>query len=233
MEYNVAVDEFQGPMDLLLDLIKKNNLDIWNINLSLITDQYLQYLKKMEEINLNVSGEYLVIAAELIGFKSRKLLPNQEEESVEEQEFIRKVIDYKQYKEITEQFKELSIKRSEFFSKKASDINIYKEEHQITEQISEDELLDALYQFLKRKEDEKPLQTRVTKKEYSIQKRSEEIIEILNGKNKISFFELFETYHKPHIIITFLAILEMSRQLIIELTQEQNNIYLIKKEGES
>ncbi len=229
MNYNVNLEDFQGPMDLLLDLIKKNNLDIYNINLSLITDQYLNHIKEMEKIDLSISSDYLVIAAELIGIKSKKLLPNYQTE--EEESFISRVIEYKCYKDICEQFKELSCKRNACFSKKPSDISKYKENIKIDEQISEAELMDALYRFLERKEAEKPLEGRVAKKDYSISQRIAEISKILEKNGKISFFELFEESSRSFIIITFLAILEMSNKLMIELTQKNNyeQIYLVRR----
>ncbi len=230
MKYNVELTEFQGPLDLLLDLIKKNNLNIYDINLSLLTEQYLAYLKQLEAINLNVSSEYLVIASELISIKSRKLLPNYEQE--EEEEFISRVLEYKLYKEICEHFRELETKRSRQFSKPASNLEQFKSESKSEEQISEDELIDAFYRFFERQQNIKPLTAQVTKKEYSITKRTNEILTLLEDKQKISFFELFTENNKPFIIITFLTVLEMSKQSLIELVQKNQHqqIYLIKKE---
>jgi len=132
MHYEVRIDEFEGPLDLLLHLIKQSNIDIYDISLSDITDQYLDYIKKMEELNLDVASEYLVMASELIEYKSRQLLPKKDlkEDEYEEdpkEELIRKLIDYKRYKEVTETFKELESVRSNIYTKSPSSISSYDE----------------------------------------------------------------------------------------------------------
>lgn len=231
MNYNVNLEEFQGPMDLLLELIKKNNLDIYNINISLITEEYLKEIKKMEKVNLNISGDYLVLAAELLKIKGLKLLPNQTEETEqEEQEFINRVVEYKLYKEITDKFKDLNLERSHYYSKPPSDISQYKKENDYEERITEEDLIIAFKEFLKRKQDESPLEGRVTTKEYSISRRTDEIITILKETGKINFFQLFEKQNKPFVIVTFLAILDMTRNKIIKIDQGDNgDIFLVRR----
>lgn len=233
MEYNVELEEFQGPMDLLLELIKKNDLDILNIDLTLITDQYLHHINEMEKINLNVSAEYLVVAAELISIKGRKLVPNHQDGDDEEQEFINRVIEYKNYRDASEHFACLVEQRNCYFSKEPSDISIYKEEIVFSEKISEQALIDAFVCFLKQKESEGPITAKVVKKEYSIAKRMKEIEDVLNLKKKINFLDLFEDYNKPYIVVTFVTILEMSKKGLLEIVQNinQKDIFLVKKDG--
>ncbi len=231
MEYNVDLEEFQGPLDLLLDLIKKNNLDIFNIDLTFLTEQYLLKLTEMGKVNLNGSGEYLVIAAELINLKSKKLLPNHQIEDEEEQTFINRVLEYKVYRDLGEQFKELTDKRNQMFSKTISDMSCYKVENKLDEKIKVDLLYEAFINFLKRKEEEKPIIARVIKKEYSISKRMKEIKEILKKNKKINFYDLFKEYDKPFIIVTFVTILEMVKNGMIEIIGTKEEFYLLSKDG--
>ena len=129
MDYKIMIDEFEGPMDLLLHLIKKDNIDIIDISIEKITKQYLDYIEEMENLNLDIASEYLIIAAELLEIKSSKLLPKQENDEVEEDleaNFINRLIEYKQYKEITQQFKELEENRKEVYTKIPDSLNEYK-----------------------------------------------------------------------------------------------------------
>ncbi len=232
MGYNVQLEEFQGPLDVLLDLIKKNTLNIWDVNLSVVTDQYLQYLRNMEAINLNVSSDYLVIAADLINIKSKKLLPHQEEKSEEEEEFLHRIIEYKQYKEAGEKLRLLHIERLKSFSKSPSDISNYKRKEDKCHTLEIDELVDAFAQFLLRKNEEQPLTASIVKKEYSINKRKKEIMTLLKNKKKIQFQELFDEFNRTYIIITFLTILDMSQKSLIDILQNKDKqIVLLLKEG--
>ena len=111
MRYEVKINEFEGPLDLLLHLIKQSNIDIYEISLEEITNQYLDYIKQMEKLNLDIASEYLVMASELLEYKSRSLLPKKEIEDDEyeedpKEELIKRLVDYKKYKEVTETCKE-------------------------------------------------------------------------------------------------------------------------------
>ena len=107
-KYAIKIDNFEGPLDLLCHLIDKNKMNIYDINLSEITDQYLEYLNAMEKMNLEIASEFLVMASTLLYLKSKNLLPKQEEEEEEitEEELIRRIIEYKKFKEISKVFKE-------------------------------------------------------------------------------------------------------------------------------
>lgn len=227
MEYKVTIDEFEGPLDLLLSLIKKSDIDIYEISIFDITDQYLAYIKQMEKLNLNISSEYLVMAAELIEIKSHMLLPKHELEEGEEdpqEELINKLLLYKHFKEASEKLKELEEERRLMFTKEVSDIRPYKEEIIIEEDesVTLDALIAAFSNFLNRKEEEKPLHTKVTTKEYSVSDRSIEIKKILKEKGKVEFSELFEYYNRDYIIVTFLSILDLSKKQDILITQTNN-----------
>ena len=132
MECKVIINDFAGPLDLLLHLIKKSNIDIYDINVVDITNQYIDFINEMEELNLNIASEYLVMAAELLEIKSNMLLPHSkiEDDEIEEedprQKLIEKLLEYKQYKDVTSSFRELEEERKELFSKEPSNLNEYK-----------------------------------------------------------------------------------------------------------
>lgn len=238
MDYKIMINEFEGPMDLLLHLIKKNNIDIIDISIDEITKQYLSYIEAMEKLNLDIASEYLITASELLEIKSSKLLPKREdEENIEEdleQQFINRLVEYKQYKEITGQFKNLEESRKEIYTKLPESLNQYRENKEMDlGDISLDDLVNAFSKFLSRKELEKPLNTKITTKEYSINERNTEIRNILKKKKKVNFTELFDVYRKDYVVVTFLSILALAKRQEIEIKQDNNfnEIYLSLKEG--
>lgn len=227
MDYIVNLPQFDGPLDLLLHLIKEQNIDICDLNIEVITKQYLDYIHKMEELNLDIASSYLVMAAELIEIKSRILLPNNKdnEEDVEDpkEELINRLIEYKRYKELTEGFRQLEEKRNEVFTKLPSYSDI--EDENITkfdESLTINDLLEAFKKFLDRREMEKPLSTKITNKEYSVSVRSREIKTILRDKKKARFEDLFEIVTKEYVVVTFLAILDLVKKQEIEINQDKN-----------
>ncbi len=239
MEYNINIPEFEGPLDLLLHLIKKDNMDIHNINIEQITKQYLNYINLMENLNLNIASEYLVMAAELIEIKSSSLLPKQDINDDEYEEnskeiLIEKLLNYEQYKNITNKLKELEEYREEVFTKEPNSLSEFKEDNCQTDLgVTLTDLLKAFSEFIEKKELEKPLTTKITNKEYSVRKRCNEIKKLLTRRNKIDFKDLFETFNKEYVVVTFLAILSMSKNQEIYIEQENNfkNI-TIKGKGE-
>lgn len=233
MHYEVKINEFEGPLDLLLHLIKKSNIDIYDISLEEITNQYMDYIHEMEELNLDIASEYLVMASDLLEYKSRSLLPKKEEEKDEEdpkEELIKKLVDYKKYKEITEAFKELENVRSEVYTKIPSDISEYEEKVNNVGELSMEDLLNAFKKFIDRKKFEKPLNTKITTKELSVSDRIIKIRELLKDKKELSFESLFDRYDKDYIVVTFLSVLEMSKNSEIKIIQENNFDNIIIKE---
>lgn len=235
MEYKFLINDFEGPLDLLLHLIKKNNVDICDIKISDVTKQYLDYLEEMENLDLNIASEYLALAAELIEMKSLVLLPKPEFSDDEYEEdprenLIKRLIEYKKIKESTPKLKELEEERKKLYTKVASNMKQYQDENQKPDfnDIDLDCLLNAFSKFLERKEEEKPLNTKITKKEYSVSKRSREIKSLLRTKQKINFEELFEIQTKEYIVVTFLSILALAKkqELIIKQDNNFSNIVL-------
>lgn len=230
MDYTIRIDEFEGPLDLLLHLIKKNNFDVNEISITLIVDQYLDYIKKQEELNINIASSYLVMACELMEIKSSSLLPSKKietEDDYEEdpkQRLINKLIEYEKYKEVSSIFKDLELKRKDIFVKSPENINNYIDDDYNIEKNSEsvDLLIEAFKNFIDRKELEKPLNTKITNKEYSVKKRKTDIKNKLLVHKELNFTSLFEEDNKPYIIVTFLSILEMSKEEEINIKQDNN-----------
>ena len=171
MDY-ISIDNFDGPLDLLLHLVKESNIDILDIKIEEITDKYLDYINYEDNLNINISSSYLVMAAELIYLKSKSLLPKVEKEEDNEEEITReslinKLLDYKKYKEMTPTFRELEEKRREVYVKSPEKTDNYVD-NTITGEGNIDSLLDAFKKFLERKDMEKPLVTTVTSREYSV-----------------------------------------------------------------
>lgn len=237
MEYRIKINEFEGPLDLLLHLIKESDIDIYDIKISEITKQYLDYIKAMEEMNLSIASEYLVMASELIELKSKMLLPKNEEElendyESPEETLIRKLLDYKNYKDITKTFKELEQERFNFYTKLPSNIDEYQDEDNICESRDISLLLDAFAKFIERSEEQKPLHTKITTKEISLKDRIDSIRKILKTKKRIIFTELFEQTNKEYLIVTFLSILQMAKDQELEIEQEDlyQDIFIKLKE---
>ena len=240
MQYNFVINDFEGPLDLLLHLIKTSKMDIYDLSIEEITKQYLDFINNMKELNLDVASEYLVMASELIELKSKLLLPNNkdmEEDDYEEdprEALINRLLEYKKYKDMIDTFKELESSRKDIFTKEPINLSEYtNNEIKNNGDVSLEDLLEALNEFLKRKEESKPRETKITKKELSVTDRTIQIRSILKNKKKVSFFDLFEIKTKEYAVVTFLSILEMAKFGEISIIQENNfnNIIISSKEG--
>ena len=224
---DVKVLDFEGPLDLLLHLIKESKMDIFDIPMEQITNQYLTYLHQLEVIDLEKASVYLPLASELMEIKARMLLPKEEvcsEEAEEDprEELVRRLLEYEAYKEISKTLKEKEEIRRQVYTKIPSSLASYKEDDTVIEgDLTLEDLMDAFQKFLKRKEEEKPLKTKVTIKEITVTSRKLEISSILKKKGKVKFQELFEHYTKPYVVATFLAILEMARESSLKIKQEK------------
>lgn len=232
---NLLIGDFEGPLDLLLHLIKQDKKDIFDISITDITEKYIDYIKKMEELNLDIASEYLVMAAELIEMKSRHLLPleNKQEDIEEienpEEELKKRLLEYQKYKETKNTFLELAEKRSNYYTKTPEKMTLYTDKKIINNsEITANDLLNALQKLLERRLYQKPLNTKITKKELSVKERVDKIRSILKKEKTIRFDDLFDNFEKSYVIVTFLSILEMAKNGEINLKQKNNfeEIYL-------
>lgn len=229
MDYKFKINEFEGPLDLLLHLIKESEMDIMDIEIVKLTDQYLKYINSMEQLNLNVASEYLVLASDLMYLKSKTLLPRQESKEEEEEfveakeDLIDRLLEYKRYKEVTNDLKKLEIERNNIFTKLPSSMKLYKsKEITLNEDITLDDLINAFKKYLERKKYERPLSTKVTMRELSVSERKKSIKDVLRIRGKAEFFELFEDFSRPYVVVTFLSILEMAKEKELKITQNNN-----------
>ena len=221
-----VVNDFEGPLDLLLKLIRDNKIDIYDIPIIKLTDQYLDYINKMNNLNLSVASDYLVMASELMYLKSKALVPNIEddEEFVQEKhDLVDRLLEYQKYKDVSSDLQELEKSRKEMFSKGPSSLKEFGVSGiKLDNDITLNDLLLAFQKFMERKQSEEPISTKVTTKEYSVEERVRSIKKILTKRGKVDFFDLFEFYSKPYVIVTFLSILEMARKNEIKIMQEDN-----------
>ena len=239
-KYVVTIDNFDGPLDLLLHLIKEQDIDIYDIKIEDITKQYLDYIRHMKELNLEIASEYLVMASELIEMKSKMLLPKKKEKEDDDYEedprelLIERLLAYKRYKEVTSEFKDLELTRKMVFTREPDNLNRYVKEDENSEELGVADLIDAFNNLLKRKELDRPIATKITKKELSVTEKVNKIKNILRNKKKINFEDIFEVSTKEEVIISFLSVLEMVKKDEILLTQDGNfkNIVISLKEGE-
>ncbi len=225
MDMEFKIQDFQGPLDLLLHLIKEAKMDIMNIEIVSITKQYIDFIKEQEKMNLEVSSEYLVLAAELMEIKSKMLLPRHEEEEEEEEdpreELVNRLLEYQVYKDITKVLQEKELLRRDIYTKLPETFEQYTDsDKEITGTATLDDLIEAFQKYYQRKLDNRPLQTKLTMNEISVSSRKYEIKRLLKTKKKFSFFELFPVMTKEYVVATFLAILEMAKSHEMRITQD-------------
>ena len=236
MDYSFTINDFEGPLDLLLHLIKKANIDICDINIVEITEQYFNFIKSQEKLNLNIASEYLIMAAELMEIKSNTLLPKKQTEVEEEidptENLINKLLEYNRYKNIIPQLKDLKNERNNIYTKEPENLTNYKDEIISNETSDLQLLINAFNKFLNEQDIKNPLNTSITKKEYSITERNIEIKNILKEKKQINFSELFDIITKEYVVITFLSILDLAKKNEIIIEQDKNfNTILLKDIG--
>ncbi|MGM9985992.1 MAG: segregation/condensation protein A [Bacillaceae bacterium] len=243
MQYNITIDEFEGPLDLLLHLIQRHEIDLYNIPVAQITEQYLSYIHTMQELQLDVASEFLVMAASLLEMKSRMLLPKHEEidddflEQEEEdprQELMNRLIEYKKYKEAAKELKDKEYERSLLYSRPKADLSQYGEvtvEDKLAGDLSLYDMLSAFQKLLKRKKLQKPLKTRIARQEISIETTMSQVLEkVQDASHPIKFETLFEEGSKEALVVTFLALLELMKHNQIVVFQERNfeDLYIKK-----
>lgn len=239
MQLTFNINDFEGPLDLLLHLIKSKKMDIYNIDISLITKEYIDFINNNEGLSIDTYSEYLVMASELIHLKS-KLLLNQNDEADDAYEYTdpdqltARLLEYQKIKNIAGDFKELEEKRNEIYTKLPSNVEQYKDKKtMINSDITLNDLLNVFESFLNRQRTSGPTETKITRKELSVEERIVTIKNKLqNFKGKVEFLSLFDDISKPYVIVTFLAILNMAKNKEIKITQKNNfsNIYIESSE---
>lgn len=230
MNYTFTINDFEGPLDLLLSLVRQSKMDIYEIPIKTLIDEYIEFINNQKELNIDIASEYLVMASELLHLKSRMLI-NKEVEAEEDSEYEitceedlrNKLAEYEKIKNITNAFKDLEEKRSQIHEKLPENYLDFADEIKYDNNVSTvDDLYKAILEFQKRFKYTKPLSTKITTKELSVDERIKDIRKLLSKKKKINFFDLFEEASKEYIIVTFLSVLDMSKTNEINIIQEDN-----------
>ena len=234
-EFKVTIDKFEGPLDLMLHLIKEKELDLFDLDVNILTDQYVAYLNAMSEMHLEVASEYLVELAELIEYKSRKLLPRDNSELEDHYEedpkdrLVRRLLEYQQFKEISESFGRMYQERQEMLSKPVSSII---DEWANTEpddthyEGNPYDLMRAMRKVLMRIQLQKPIETKYTHREISMEDRELEVRAKLDRLPDTFRFEslLDDCKDMPMFIATFLAVLDLARLHTLVFTVDENDV---------
>lgn len=224
--YKVTLPIFEGPLDLLLHLIRENEIDIYDIPIAKVTEQYLAYLSLMESLDLEVAGEWLVMAATLLEIKSRMLLPEdpRDEESEDEKidprlELVERLIEYEKFKGAAEIFREREEMRSKVFSRGAAELDFDLKPTLVLENITANDLLSLLQTILS-DVGEEPV-TSIQRRKITVRMRMREIWrKVSQASEPISFQELFDdVYTRVEVVITFLALLELLKAQSVKVKQ--------------
>lgn len=227
-QYPIKLDNFEGPLDLLCHLIDKNKMNIYDINLSQIAEQYMEYLKKNENMDLEIASEFLVMASTLLYLKSKKLLPKQEddEEEITEEELIRRIAEYKNYKEISKLLKENYEIYSKRYFKLQENIELPKQK---LETLYESNLIPNLYSEIiqrnstKLNKNAKNIEKIAIVENYTVSSKVKEMFRALIKQKKFVFNKMFsiKKHSKQEVVTAFSGLLELSRRSKVETTQEE------------
>lgn len=235
MTYSIKLDSFEGPLDLLLHLIDKAEVDIYDIPIAEITEQYLSTIDTMHALQLDVASEFVVMAATLLSIKSKMLLPKKEEHvfqplfdmDIEEvdprEELVQRLLEYKRYKLLAESLRDMEIGRSHVYTRPAEDLTPYiREEENTVKDVSLYDLLQALEKMVNRIRTKEPI-TKVSRDEVSIKDRMQEIRQLLKvGGGMVRFFQLFSnSATRTEVVTTFLALLELMKAKQVTCIQNQ------------
>lgn len=226
-KYEIKIENFEGPLDLLCHLIEKNKMDIYDIKINDITDQYIDYLNKMENMNLEIASEFLIMASTLIYLKSKSLLPKQvdEEKELTEEELIQRIIEYKKYKEISKKIKENYMLYGDRIFKLEEKLELPKQNF---EKEYNKSIIPELYSNIINKNKEKINKNAINIEKiaitdtYTVSSKVKEIFKALAKKPRIIFNKLFSLneHNKQEVVTAFTGLLELSRRSKITTIQE-------------
>lgn len=242
MEYKVRIDAFEGPLDLLLHLLKESKVDIYDIKISEITQQYLDYIHAMEVLQLEIASEYLVMAASLIEIKSKSLLPKQvveiegEYEEDSREALIQRLMDYQKYKEVTKELRELEEERGQFYTKPPIDFSPYIDtEIKLPDQtLQVEQLILAFQKLMRRHKLAQPLKRKIMQQNISVENRMTSLKKQLKYKKRVMFSDLFDRFDREYMVVTFLALLELVKNSDFIMSQDSydDEIYISSLEGD-
>ena len=219
-EYKVKFEVFEGPLDLLLYLIKKEEVDIYEVNLTKLATQFIEYVDLMRQFDLEVAGEFLVMASTLMYIKSRELLPVDQQVAVEEEEegvdprfeLIRQLVEYKKFKDAAASLQTLEERQENVFPRLPGKIEFQSEAALKKEAVSVFDLLNAVNAVLKRFQDKTAGTREIYEDKWTVSEKMEFVLKTITEKISVKFSELFETAaNRAEVVCTFLALLELIR----------------------
>ena len=234
-EFIITIDQFEGPLDLMIHLVKENKLDLYNLDVAVLANQYVNYIKAMEELNLEVASEYLVELANLLEYKSKKLLPKEKAEiddsyETNPDELVARLLEYQKYKEVSQELDRLAKQRERLLEKPASSLidQWVSEADSKIEPIAVYHLLNAMERCQKRLAITEPLKIKTTEREMTIDERIQQVrVIIANLPDTFTFEDLCEKADsRMMIIMTFLALLEMLKHQFLLYNIKSDTIYL-------
>lgn len=230
MNYKIKLEVFEGPLDLLLYLIKKDELNIYDIPIAQITDQYMEYLDMMKLLDLDVVGDFLVMAATLMQIKSKMLLPPDPSEQAAEEldprdELVQRLLEYKKFKEAAEDLRNKELVRQDFFNRKLDEEKIKELKEDATEVYFEASLFDLISAFANAlKNVPRDVFYEVIKEEFTVEQKIHDILHLFLHHNTVFLTDLFsKARSKDEVIVTFMAILELIR--LREVVAMQKGIF--------
>ena len=227
-KYAVKIDNFEGPLDLLCHLIEKNKMNIYDINLSEITDQYVDYLKEQEKMNLEIASEFLVMATTLLYLKSKNLLPKQEEdeEEITEDELIRRIIEYKKFKEISKILKQNYLEYQNRYFKQPEEIKLPKQK--IEKDYNKNVIPDIYKNVIEKNaskinQNAKNIEKIAITDNYTVASKVRQMFKVLIKQKSFVFNKLFsiKKHNKQEVVTAFSGLLELSRRSKVETDQEK------------
>ena len=233
-ELQIKLDVFEGPLDLLLHLINQLEIDLYDIPIAKITEQYLQYLHAMQTLELEIAGEYIVMAATLMATKSKMLLPTQtvafDDETTYEEDpreaLVQQLVEYRKYKYAAEKLADKAQERSQYYTKKPMDLQDYTTEQKLDQnQINTIDLFLAFHQLLEKKKRQQVMQATIAADEFSIEEKMKEIEKQLQTKvasKGLALEDLLTVYNRSEVVVTFMALLELMKHQKIIVRQKDH-----------
>lgn len=239
--YSIKLPAFEGPLDLLLHLIRENKIDIYDIPISIITHQYLDYIGMMKELNLDIAGEFLVMAATLIQIKSRMLLPVEEQApdgELEDPRFelVQRLIEYQAFKEASLAFREMEDEWSNVFYRDQLAHEVSHEEEPQELNLFDLSLFDLMGAFRRILDRVPPEVVGITREALTVKGRISFIIERIENQDAVRFEELFtDNNTRSYLVVTFIALLEILRLGLARAYQDKDfgSIWIINHQGRS
>jgi segregation and condensation protein A len=231
VDYKVKLEVFEGPLDLLLYLIKRDEVDIYDISIERITKQYLEYMEAFQVLNIDVAGEFIVMAANLLYIKSRTLLPKDQqmaEEDAEDDdprwELIRQLIEYKKFKEAAGMLRSREAMQDQLFPRFPVVPELAPADNLLVEEVGIFDLINAFQKILKRLDKDKPEDLReIFEENFTVGDKIDYLLKVTGGGVPVRFEECFaEAAGRAEIVVTFLAMLELIRLKQIRVRQENH-----------